>query len=72
MAIIEFADIDKWIDVKERLPEIGVEIILFNGKWIDEDFNPNGTRVGFIDDRGWTSAYELTQKKTPSTPLGRG
>lgn len=25
-------------------------------KWIDEDFNPNGTRVGFLGDDGFISA----------------
>lgn len=27
----------------------------FNEKWIDEDFNPSGLRVGFLDDDGFIS-----------------
>ena len=42
----------------EILPEIGVEVIAFNSNWIDEDFNPNGTRVGFrTDDNDFISAH---------------
>ncbi len=38
------------------MPEFGVEVIAYHEKWIDEDFNPNGTRVGFIQDDGFISA----------------
>lgn len=45
-----------WHKTSEEMPEFGVEVIAYNEKWIDEDFNPNGTRVGFIQDDGFTSA----------------
>lgn len=42
--------------VSEKEIPFGEEVIAFNEKWIDEDFNPNGTRVGFIQDDGFVSA----------------
>jgi len=48
----------EWIDLKKLKAEPGIEFLLFNEKWKDEDFNPNGIRIGFLDDvSGWTSAY---------------
>lgn len=38
----------KWNKVSEKELPHGEEVIAFNEKWIDEDFNPNGTRVGFF------------------------
>ena len=46
-----------WLKYKDKKPEVGVEVIAFNPKWIDEDFNPNGTRIGFLSDDGFTSAF---------------
>lgn len=46
----------KWYRVSEKEIPFGEEVIAFNEKWIDEDFNPNGTRVGFIQDDGFVSA----------------
>ena len=43
----EFALNVQWINYKEQKPPFGVEIIAYHHKWVDEDFNPNGTRVGF-------------------------
>lgn len=34
-----------WNKVSEKELPYGEEVIAFNKKWIDEDFNPNGTRV---------------------------
>ena len=43
---------------KECLPPIGVEVIAFNHKWINGDFNPRGIRVGFqCNDGDFISAY---------------
>ena len=44
---VEFAQ--RWIPVEEELPENANEIILKNEKWITE-YNPNGTRMGYMDD----------------------
>ena len=38
----------KWNKVSENEIPFGEEVIAFNEKWIDEDFNPNGTRIGFF------------------------
>lgn len=54
----------KWMGVtwykycKDLLPPISIEVIAYNHKWINEDFNPNGTRVGFrTSDDDFISAY---------------
>lgn len=49
----------EWIKVTDRLPQPGIEVICFNPAWIDEDFNPNGTRCGFLngDKETFTTAY---------------
>lgn len=47
-----------WINYKDKMPEEGIEVIAFHHKWIDDDFNPNGTRVGFVNGNGtFTSAF---------------
>lgn len=46
-----------WIAIKDKEPEIGIEVLFYNEKWVDEDFNPNGVRIGFRDDICYTSAY---------------
>ena len=46
-----------WINYKEEKPPFGVEVIAYHHKWIDEDFNPNGTRIGFLLDDGFVSAF---------------
>lgn len=46
----------EWNKVSEVELPFGEEVIAFNEKWIDEDFNPNGTRVGFMQDDGFISA----------------
>lgn len=46
-----------WIKYKDEKPEVGVEVIAFHPKWVDEDFNPNGTRVGFLGGDGFISAF---------------
>lgn len=47
-----------WHKYSEELPPIGIEVIAYNHKWVNQDFNPNGTRVGFrTSDDDFTSAY---------------
>ena len=46
-----------WIKWEDEKPEEGIEIIAYNKHWIDEDFNPNGTRIGFLRDDIFVSAY---------------
>ena len=53
----EFALNNQWINCKEEEPPFGVEVIAYHHKWLDEDFNPNGTRIGFLSDEGFRSAF---------------
>lgn len=41
---------EDWFKVIETPPEQGVEIIGFSKEWIDEDFNPEGTRICYMQD----------------------
>ena len=43
------------IDADHPLP-YGQEVIGYNKEWVHEDFNPSGTRVGFLNDIGFISA----------------
>lgn len=47
----------EWINYKEEKQTWGVEVIAYHHKWVDEDFNPNGTRIGFLSDDGFISAH---------------
>lgn len=60
----EFALDVQWINFKEEKPPFGVEVIAYNNKWINEDFNPNGTRVGFLGGDGFISSFWLDYQKT--------
>jgi len=42
--------------VSGNIPE-GVELIGFDHKWVNADFNPEGLRVCFFNDGEWISAY---------------
>lgn len=47
------------INDTKTLPQTGIEVIGYNEKWIDEDFNPDGTRLCFLqdeEDNTWFSA----------------
>lgn len=39
-----------WIPLGQHLPEVNKEVLAFCPDWIDEDLNPQGTRVGFFED----------------------
>lgn len=58
---VEWADAhpnSPWIKYNNKMPEEGIEVIAFHHKWINEDFNPNGTRIGFLNgDKEFTTAY---------------
>ena len=53
----EFALENRYINYQEQKPPFGVEVIAYHHKWVDEDFNPNGTRIGFLSDDGFISAF---------------
>ena len=46
----------EWNKVSEKEIPFGEEVIAFNKEWINHDFNPNGTRIGFLQDDGFVSA----------------
>lgn len=50
-------EVGAWIkiDADHPLP-YGQEVIGYNKEWVHEDFNPSGTRVGFLNDIGFISA----------------
>ena len=46
----------EWNKVSEKEIPFGEEVIAFNKEWINSDFNPNGTRIGFLQYDGFVSA----------------
>lgn len=38
---------NKWIDYEQSKPPVGIEVLAQSDKWIDEDFNIRGIRLGF-------------------------
>ena len=63
-AIEEVNKQNPWILIeKDTVIPDGIELLLYNEKWICKDFNPNGTRIGFKDNiTVWTSAYYSNYK----------
>lgn len=39
-----------WHKFSEELPPLGIEVLAYHHDWVDEDVNPNGTRIGFLQD----------------------
>ena len=57
----------KFVPVKRVQPEYGIEVLGFSKEWIDEDFNPDGTRVCFMTDGSdtkWHSAKYCNHQDT--------
>ena len=49
-----------WIEVSEDHPlPYGQEVIGYNKEWVNEDFNPSGTRIGFFSDAGFSQPNGL-------------
>jgi len=40
----------KWHKYSEEKPEHGKWVIAYHRLWVDEDFNPEGIRLGFVQD----------------------
>lgn len=52
-----------WICIESELPPVGRQVIGFNHKWIDNDLNPEGTQVGFLNDHNeFVSAHRWNTK----------
>lgn len=62
-------DNNGWIKIEKEsnLPETGIEVLCFNENWIDEDFNPNGIRIGFLNDEEWITAHWWNYQDTYMT-----
>ena len=54
------------IDADHPLP-YGQEVIGYNKEWVHEDFNPYGTRIGFLTDIGFISAKWVNDQDCYST-----
>ena len=54
------------IDADHPLP-YGQEVIGYNKEWVHEDFNPSGTRIGFLSDIGFHSAKWVNDQDCYST-----
>lgn len=46
-----------WRKYKEEKPPMGQEVLAYHPDWINEDFNPKGTRIGFQGEKDFTSAH---------------
>ena len=53
----KFALENRYINYQEQKPPFGVEVVAYHHKWVDEDFNPTGTRVSFLGGDGFISAF---------------
>lgn len=55
----------EWIAIKDKEPEWNIEVLGYSPEWIDEDFNPDGIRVFFINgdgvhiSAGWCSCDDV-------------
>ena len=62
-----------WIEVSEDHPlPYGQEVIGYNREWVNEDFNPSGTRIGFFSDAGFFSAKWVNDQDCYVTCLEEG
>lgn len=52
-----FEESHRWISVDEELPPNGEEVLFYNEKWIDEDFNQKGVRIGFKCEGDYITAH---------------
>ena len=46
-----------WIKYTEQLLPMEEEVLAYNHNWVDEDFNPTGTRIGFQCNDDFISAH---------------
>ena len=59
------------IDADHPLP-YAQEVIGYNKAWVHEDFNPSGTRVGFLSDEGFFSAKWVNDQDCYTTCYEEG
>ena len=62
-----------WVKIDaNHQPPYGQEVIGYNKEWINEDFNPSGTRIGFLSDVGFHSAKWNNDQDCYDTPCEEG
>ena len=59
------------IDTDHPLP-YAQEVIGYNKAWVHEDFNPSGTRIGFLSDEGFFSAKWVNDQDCYTTCYEEG
>lgn len=47
----------QWVSVKDEPIPQGPFVLAYHPKWVDDDFNKQGVRIGFQSDNGFISAY---------------
>lgn len=59
-----------WIDYSEEKPQIGEEVLAYHPSFVDDDYNMDGVRVGWRDDKGtFTCAYWDADKNVYMTAM---
>ena len=56
-AINKTLSLFKWRKVSDEFPPLGEEVVFYNPAWVDEDFNPKGTRIGFRLEEDYVTSY---------------
>ena len=61
-------EVGVWIKIDADHPlSYYQEVIGYNKEWVHEDFNPSGTRIGFLNDNGFTSAKQVNDQDCYAT-----
>ena len=57
----------RFISFEEEMPPEHEEVLFYNEKWINEDFNPRGIRIGFMSNDDFTTAHWWNYQDTYET-----
>lgn len=57
----------RFIPFEEEMPPEHEEVLFYNEKWINEDFNPRGIRIGFMSNDDFTTAHWWSYQDTYET-----
>lgn len=57
----------RFIPLDEEMPPEHEEVLFYNPKWINEDFNPRGIRIGFMSNDDFTTAHWWNYQDTYET-----
>jgi hypothetical protein len=50
-----------WISIRNEKPDIGIEVIGYSEDWIDEDYNPEGTNMCFLNEHPETGYWVIAK-----------